>query len=511
LGLDDGADLCNGGNTGGLYDNPFRIDCAADFKHLRPEIRLQRTADAPAGQFHHISALTCQQITVDAKPDIIFDPIPEGIEPGDIVGKIDLIGGGNNPVIDIDDPRFGLRDDDIIFIGGDIDYEGSPVIPITITITDTDTGEVIEQTIAVHISDKNDPIEDIVPHEVGIREEIPGAEIKTLIVIDQDVDDEHTLSVDDSRFVIEDSVLKLAEGVELDFEKEQLILINVTATDSGGDSHTQEIKVHVLNTHDQLTAIELSNETVMELVPGETVGEVSTDGGSAGTISLTVDDPRFEIDGTTLKLVDDQHVVRANQSEIELTITAEDTSGQLDSLSQDFIIEVLENVTPYHNYKNPYDVDKSGEVSTLDALLIINYLNRFGPGPVERGTPGYCLDVNGDGLVTALDALLVLNEINRRITIGEIVGGEGEPEGEGEPIPTGEIDEGSKPLDDSIPQPHGHPGDKLFKRMAGHAATPLDPSAGSGRSTDPIESPSESSVDDYARSVDLLLLSEKPS
>ncbi|MEM6978821.1 MAG: dockerin type I domain-containing protein, partial [Planctomycetota bacterium] len=67
------------------------------------------------------------------------------------------------------------------------------------------------------------------------------------------------------------------------------------------------------------------------------------------------------------------------------------------------------------------DVDFSGEVTALDALLVINRINS---GDVvlddsideimASGEPLHLLDVNQDGRITALDALRVINEMNRR-------------------------------------------------------------------------------------------------
>tara|TARA_R110002072_G_scaffold48407_2_gene132194 strand:- start:10807 stop:33357 length:22551 start_codon:yes stop_codon:yes gene_type:complete len=80
------------------------------------------------------------------------------------------------------------------------------------------------------------------------------------------------------------------------------------------------------------------------------------------------------------------------------------------------------------------DVNDDGEVSALDALLIINHLNRFSSFPagytptvdedlvVTQGDngrpsasqPGRYYDVSGDLRISSLDALQVINELNRR-------------------------------------------------------------------------------------------------
>lgn len=72
--------------------------------------------------------------------------------------------------------------------------------------------------------------------------------------------------------------------------------------------------------------------------------------------------------------------------------------------------------SPYQNQRNRYDVDMNQSVAPLDALRIINYLERKGPGPADPNSPdafpGF-MDVSGNGEITSLDALLVINEINR--------------------------------------------------------------------------------------------------
>ena len=179
----------------------------------------------------------------------------------------------------------------------------------------------------------------------------------------------------------------------------------------------------------------LTNHTVTELVPGDEVGEVTLDGGTPDSrFTYVVDDSRFEVQGTTLKLLDDQSVLRSQAEEIQIVITAIDSHGEFDSVNETFVIVVLENQTPAHNHDNPFDVNHQDDVTALDALVIINYLNAFGPGPVGEGDVGYCYDVNADGFVTALDALLVVNQINLTDNTGG-VGGEGDGGAEGEHTP----------------------------------------------------------------------------
>jgi hypothetical protein len=59
------------------------------------------------------------------------------------------------------------------------------------------------------------------------------------------------------------------------------------------------------------------------------------------------------------------------------------------------------------------DVNRDGAVTSMDALLIINYVNRHGALEVSKGAPRH-FDVNRDGWVSSLDALVIINYLNRQ-------------------------------------------------------------------------------------------------
>ncbi|QDS96043.1 Matrixin [Roseimaritima multifibrata] len=74
----------------------------------------------------------------------------------------------------------------------------------------------------------------------------------------------------------------------------------------------------------------------------------------------------------------------------------------------------LDAEAPEYNYVNPTDVNSDGITTALDALSIINQLNRSSAGVSEEGVDIERLcDTNGDGTITALDALTVINALNR--------------------------------------------------------------------------------------------------
>lgn len=62
------------------------------------------------------------------------------------------------------------------------------------------------------------------------------------------------------------------------------------------------------------------------------------------------------------------------------------------------------------------DVNDSGTVSALDALLVINFLDRFGSASTisdDARSLGTFLDVTDDGLISGLDALRIINHLIR--------------------------------------------------------------------------------------------------
>ena len=72
----------------------------------------------------------------------------------------------------------------------------------------------------------------------------------------------------------------------------------------------------------------------------------------------------------------------------------------------------------WQNADLPCDVDNNQVVVALDALLVINSINRDGPRtltgkPSGASDPRY--DTNGDGELSAVDALVVINAINRAL------------------------------------------------------------------------------------------------
>jgi hypothetical protein len=145
------------------------------------------------------------------------------------------------------------------------------------------------------------------------------------------------------------------------------------------------------------------------------------------TVALTSSD-------TNAATVAPSVVIPVNQSSVNFQVFAvHDTSrGTLSvtitAVAAEFVnggqtITITDGDLRWHNASNPADVNDDGDVSPLDALLVINYLNNVGGGNVPAGNPPPFIDVSGDNQISPVDALIVINKLNQRGS------GEGEASG----------------------------------------------------------------------------------
>ncbi|QDV45543.1 Dockerin type I repeat protein [Stieleria neptunia] len=370
-------------------------------------------------------------VSIVAQPDLPRgirlhgDGVPEHARGRYEVGAllIDDVDINNHYDLEVYDTRFAIEDGTLVLVTGGLNYEYEPEIYLHVSGFDRDAGQYFSHELVVPVLDENDPVIELTGYHTTVFENDVQAFVAELDAFDEDFGQTITYSVDDDRFVTDGNRIWLKQGESLDYESESVVVLTVTASDNAGSTASIEMRVPIADVPEAVTEITLTNQTVLELESGAEVGDVQLDGvAAADSYELTVDDPRFEIDGSQLKLLDDRFVRRSAAEQIELTITAQDASAVFDAVTATFVIEVLENETPFHNDDNPYDVDGNGTITPRDALAIINYLNIYGPGPVGPGDPGYGYDVNGDGQVTALDALLVINILNT-IQNGGTVGG----------------------------------------------------------------------------------------
>ena len=163
---------------------------------------------------------------------------------------------------------------------------------------------------------------------------------------------------------------------------------------------------------------------------GRTIGRIQRiDGNNNEAITVTL----TSSDAQSIS-VPANVVIPANQDSVtfEILAVADPQRGTrqavISASAQDIetvtqTISVVDNDRPWQNEDNAADTNNDGSVTPLDALLVINYLNSAGSGPVPTGDPFPFYDVNGDNFVSPVDVLLVIRELNNR---RGNVGGEGE-------------------------------------------------------------------------------------
>ncbi len=144
---------------------------------------------------------------------------------------------------------------------------------------------------------------------------------------------------------------------------------------------------------------------------------ISVASNGAGVLTLTGSAPAASYQ-TALQSIS---FSTTSYSGVTRTVAFTDTDGSLTSAASTKQIAVVPlPADPWQNPTNPLDVNDDGEVTPIDALVVINYLNSNGEGPLPVNFTGpYYLDVNGDGSATPLDALAVINYLNTQAAAAE--------------------------------------------------------------------------------------------
>ncbi|MFL2869380.1 MAG: Ig-like domain-containing protein [Pirellulaceae bacterium] len=211
-------------------------------------------------------------------------------------------------------------------------------------------------------------------------------------------------------------------------------VISYTVTDEHGA--VSDVAVVTIEVNDHPVAVD-DAETVYQDIQNtpkeiQVLGNDSdTDGVVDATTVVIVDSPT---NGVIVSVESDGRVVyRPNDDYIGpdlFTYQFQDDDGDWSNVAT-VSIDVIDDPYPWQNKANPLDVNWDGEVSPIDALLIITYMNDHPgnptlPTPTPGNSPPPFLDPNGDNSVDPIDALMIINYLNANAN-GE---GEDGPEGE---------------------------------------------------------------------------------
>ncbi|WP_372024112.1 cadherin-like domain-containing protein [Tistrella mobilis] len=258
--------------------------------------------------------------------------------PGAVIGTVSASDPdvGEAPVITVDDARFEIVDGQLKLKDGiALDHEGEPTVTLVLTATDA-TGLATSTTVVITIGDVNEAPSAPVLLDDRVGENEPGGVVGGVSVDDPDLGDIVTVTVDDARFEVVEVdgalVLKLKDGVSLDYETDGTIDLVLTATDAGGLTASRSVTITVGDVDESPSAPVLDGGSVAENAAGGIIGQVSVDDtGVPGEVTWTVDDDRFEIvevDGVqTLKLKDGVSLDHEAEGSVRLVISVTNAGG----------------------------------------------------------------------------------------------------------------------------------------------------------------------------------------
>lgn len=205
-----------------------------------------------------------------------------------------------------------------------------------------------------------------------------------------------------------------------------------TGGGSGGESEFEVGGILGVTTLDEPTAFaqlilrdidESSNIVSWDSADGDSVGIVLSGvfadlGAAEYSISGTAADAFFVNPESGKLLISDDMAIRSvDEESLTLSIIAE-YNGQI---SEPYVVEVKIQRSAWQNPISRFDVNNDNIVTPVDALIVINRLNRIpdsGLNNTEKSDLDHFIDVNGDMTVAPIDALMVINYLNR-LSAGE--------------------------------------------------------------------------------------------
>ncbi len=259
---------------------------------------------------------------------------------------------GNALTYSVNDARFEIVDGELRLKAGEsLDYETEQNITLEITASDGTSSDTQSLTFSVNNLNDNIPVLAITNAIASLDENVAGAIIANVSATDAD-GNALTYSVNDARFEIVDGELRLKAGESLDYETEQSITLEITASD-GFSSDTQSLTFSVNDLNDNAPVLSISNAiaSLDENVLGAKIADVSATDADGNALTYSVNDARFEIIGGELRLKAGESLDYETEQNITLEITASDgVSSDTESLT--FSINNLNDNAPVLSISN---------------------------------------------------------------------------------------------------------------------------------------------------------------
>ncbi|MEM9433427.1 MAG: PA14 domain-containing protein, partial [Pseudomonadota bacterium] len=222
-----------------------------------------------------------------------------------------------------------------------------------------------------------------------LAENDTGAVVGRLTTIDPDAGDSHSYALSDDRFEVVGDEVRLKPGIALDFEDAAQITLEVTATDTGGQSLTQSFEINVADINEGPQSVSLDGSTIVAGQDGAVIGQIqTTDPDEGDSLSFTLSDDRFEVIDGSVKLKEGA-AVSPEEGSVELSVTVTDSGGL--SITETFELHVFDppDVSVSSGFTAEYfdvntslhkidDIDWSSDPTHSEITQEINYTNSGG-------------------------------------------------------------------------------------------------------------------------------------
>jgi hypothetical protein len=238
----------------------------------------------------------------------------------------------------------------------------------------------------------------------------------------------YSLLASESRFEINPLTgqLSVARAGVLDFERSRSESVLVIASDTGLPSLSSQrlVSIQVLNANEPPTSITVENSLVPTNITGLDLGRILVEDPDGPTsYTFTSLDSRFDVVAGKLIMKPQESLKDSDPIMMSIPLLINDIVGGL-FLRMSVGIQRVPNSAPWQNTMLPWDVDRSGSVTPLDVLTLIDAVNANPGGDLPMPRSGSTLgmpdvDVDGDGRVTPLDVLSVINRLNGTSLLGE--------------------------------------------------------------------------------------------
>jgi hypothetical protein len=238
----------------------------------------------------------------------------------------------------------------------------------------------------------------------------------------------YSLLASESRFEINPLTgqLSVARAGVLDFERSRSESVMVIASDTGLPSLSSQrlVSIQVLNANEPPTSITVENSLVPTNITGLDLGRILVeDPDGLTSYTFTSLDSRFDVVAGKLIMKPQESLKDSDPIMMSIPLLINDVVGGL-FLRMSVGIQRVPNSAPWQNTMLPWDVDRSGSVTPLDVLTLIDAVNANPGGDLPMPRSGSSLgmpdvDVDGDGRVTPLDVLSVINRLNGTSLLGE--------------------------------------------------------------------------------------------